>query len=191
MIVDNTQLKNNIAKDKRTIQELLKHHTESDVYPYATFSLFSRFVEFEQFIISSYISYALGETSTTGFKPHVEINFKNEETLRIFHKPIDRFVTIKGIKEIYKNMFGDGSSVKNPFETFFKLKHSDYEKFESIRNVIAHQSSESYEKFYNKCNNGAPCSLDDYLYKYNGTFSNYNMWLKFIEDITDTIISPI
>lgn len=191
MIVDNTAIKRNIANDKITIQELLKHHAEADVYPFATFSLFSRFVEFEQFIINSYINYALGEKSSSGFKPHVEVDFKNEETLRTFHKPIDKFITIKVIKEIYQHLFGDGTIEKNPFETLFKLKYSDYEKCELVRNVIAHQSRESYDKFYNKCNSGAPCTLDDYLYKYNGSFANYNAILQFIEDITDTIITPI
>ncbi len=191
MIVDNTRLKNNIANDKLTIQEMLKKHSESDVYPFATFSLFSRFVEFEQFIISSYINYALGEKSSTGFQPHVEIDFKNEKNLRTFHKPIDGFITIKTIKEIYTTLFGDGSIEKNPFDTLFKFKYGDYEKYEKIRNVIAHQSPEAYEKFFNKCNSGAPCTLEDFLFKYNGKFSNYNMVLDFIGDIADTIVTPI
>lgn len=191
MAVDNTQLKNNVLRDKLVIQEMLKNYTDTDVYPFATFSLFSRFVELEQFIINSYIKYALGEISLSGFKPCVEINFKDEETLRVFHKPIDKFITVKTIKETYTYMFGDGSLIKNPFESLFKINYGDYERLESIRNVIAHRSQEAYEKFFNKCTSGATCSIDDYLYKYNGAFTNYNKWLKFIVDITDAIITPI
>lgn len=191
MVVDNTQLKKNIEKDQLTIQELLKTHTDTDVYPYATFSLFSRFVDLEQFIISSYINYALGEMSLSGFKPHVEINYKNENTLRIFHKPIDKFITIKIIKDIYFYMFGDGSTTKNPFDTLFKINFHNYKCLESIRNVIAHQSPEAYKNFYDHCNSGAPCTLDDYLYKYGGHFTNYNRWMEFIKEISDMIVTPI
>ena len=53
-----------------------------------------------------------------------------EKYEKIFHKPIDKFITIKVIKEIYQHLFGDGTIEKNPFETLFKLKYSDYEKFE-------------------------------------------------------------
>ena len=191
MVVDNTQLKSNISNDKLMIQEMLESHVETDVYPFATFSLFSRFVEFEQFVISAYIQYALGEQSSSGFSPYIEIDFKNEENLKMFHKPIDKFVTIKTIKDLYTVMFGDGITVKNPFSSLFHNNYPDYEKLESIRNLIAHKSPEAYEKFYNKCNNRAPCTLDDYLFRYNGAFANYNMWLKFIENMSDLIISPI
>jgi len=188
MIVDNKPLLENIKKDKQYISDMLKTHSNDDVYPYAIYSFFSRFVEFERFIIDSYINYALGDKSINGYKPQVNVNFNDEETLKKFHKQIDKFVTIKAIKEVYVNMFGDK---KNPFSNLFETEYSKYEELEIVRNVIAHQSNEAYIRFYNKCNSSAPVTLNDFMFIYNGNFFNYNRLIKNIIDLSTTIVNPI
>lgn len=191
MSIDNTLLTSHIQQDINFIRTQLSFQTEQSLYPTATHSFFSRFVELEQFIIEAYIKYSLGESSVSGYSPIVNVRFPDEDTLRLFHKPIDKYVTVKSIKEVYKAMFGDGSTTINPFQNFFTIQYNDFEKLECVRNVIAHQSPEAYKKFYNKCTSGATCALEDYLFVYQGPFHNYYEALNTIKKISDLIVTPI
>lgn len=188
MIIDNTIFKRQILSDISYIANMLKTNVETDVYPIATHIFFSRYVELEKFIIDAYINYALGEKSNSGFQPSLNIDFKTKETLILFHKKIDGYMNIKAIEHGYKHLFA--TPPVNPFENFFTTQRAAFQKLTSIRNVIAHQSESAYSEFYNKCHSGAPCSLEDYLFVYQGKFSNFYDLMNTMIDISETITNP-
>lgn len=190
-MIDNTLLKNEINLSVSKIKSTLKTHQPQDVYSEALFTFFNAFVDLEQFIISSYIKYALGDSSIAGYTPVVKILFPNEAALRKFHHPIDRFITVKVIKELYNDMF-DNATAKNPFTNLFETTFfDDYVKMESVRNVIAHKSQEAYNNFYKRCNGNTHILLTDYLFVKNKTFDMFYNFMQTILDITESIVNPI
>lgn len=190
-MIDNSLLKNELKLSISKIKATLKTHQPIDVFSEAQFAFFNAFVDLEQFIITAYIGYALGEVSIAGYKPTVKIIFPNEIALRKFHHPIDKFITVKIIKELYNDMF-DNTVSKNPFANLFETTlYDDYLKMESVRNVIAHKSQEAYSNFYKKCNGNTHILLTNYLFVKNKTFDVFYKFMQKILDISDSIVNPI
>lgn len=188
-MIDNTQLKNQIDEDISMIKNMLKTIQEESVYLTAKFILLSRYADLEKFLIDAYCQYLMGESSITGFKPEPKIIFKDKETFDKFHSKMYDHVDLKLINKVYMVSFektnGDN---KIPFYSIYNTKNLEFKKLTSIRNLIAHRSESAQAEFEKECALGAPLDLDEYLFKYNGSFYNFYENMNLMKELSNMMV---
>ncbi len=189
--MDNQELINEI-ENWQTI--LSSNHFNAQIIELAFFKIF---VKFEKLLTTSFIHYAIGKRSILNFKPKRKLGFKNIKHLEnILTSPYSTFIDYpKILVKKAENIFDDN---QNPFDVLFSdAKFADnYRKMQIIRNHIAHESPESFVKFYNKVLNSygirEQISVSDFLNKpmKNGN-SYYSFYITIIRDYSKILLDPM
>lgn len=156
-------------------------------------ALFKIWIQFEMFCSELFANYCLGISSETGYQPPLNINFHSEELLNVFLRErgknyIDYFAKIELSKHIFKN---------NPFDIL--LVDQKYktvcDQIKSIRNYIAHESTEAKNKYINLCFSGNPKQFlepNDYLLKKEAStkLSYYAYYTQCLVEISGLLVNP-
>lgn len=149
-------------------------------------SFFKIFVQFEQFMISSFIHYATGNKSNKNYIPDRKLKFNSlphlEGVLVIESK---RYLIEKpeSIEQLSKHIFKDDD---NPFEKIFNdsIFSDNIVNMRIIRNYIAHGGDESLKKYKKTiCNNQQFIKPFEYLLKKkkNSSQTNYDLFISLIQ----------
>lgn len=158
-------------------------------------ALLKIWIQFEKFISELFVLYATGDTSESGFKPNLKLQFQSEEQLNVFlkegHKTYIEFPT--QIKKLSKHIFDN-----NPFDTAIFLDVNNWKAYNeiiAIRNYIVHESGESKEKYLKTCfaNNEVNFKEpNDFLQskKKQSNNTNYTYYIDSIRAMCSILISP-
>jgi hypothetical protein len=115
-------------------------------------AFFKIFVKFEKFLADSFIIYAIGGASKTGFVPQRKLPFVDEAHLRNVIMADDKKYSdlpIERVKILSENIFENG---QNPF--FRTLSDSvftpNFKEMQLVRHFIAHESDESQKRYIDR-----------------------------------------
>ncbi len=156
-------------------------------------SFFKIYVKFEVFLADMFKSYCIGTVNSNGYCPQRKLAFANEEQLDAVLKGDKQYVDyLKKIESLSKHIFID-----NPFNVIFDVAdNSTYlNQMMALRNYIAHESSESRNKYIKTClPNQAFVEPCDFLMSRNrrNAKSYYTIYIDKIIEISDLILeNPI
>ncbi len=148
-------------------------------------SFFKIYIKFEQFLISSFIHYAIGGASFNNYYPKRKLqftSFSHLEGITIYESKKYLVEKPESINQLSKHIF-DGDD--NPFESMFSdARFNDaLGPMRILRNFIAHGSQESLQKYCKLCNENTFIEPFQYLLKKNKTtgISNYTNYVQLIE----------
>jgi ribosomal protein S18 len=160
------------------------------------FAFLEIFIEFENFLMNSFIEYSLGNSSEKGFFPSLRINFSDKEHLEGLLKCNKQFIDyIKKIEEVKKYIFEENTC---PFTKIFATAEftTYFKQMQIIRNFITHQSEESKRKYVDKVLN--PNGINDFIkadtfLKRNNRRINityYSRYIDMFKFYSDIICNP-
>ena len=142
-------------------------------------AFFKIFVKFETFLTNSFVKYAIGEPSKSGYTPLRKLSFINEIQLR-------EVVTVESQKKYFDllkerieilaiNIFQDNEN--NPFFLSFNDAQfsTNFENMRLVRHFIAHESDESKQKYVDKVLKGFNKSTFISLKDFFQIKQNFNM----------------
>lgn len=116
------------------------------VHQVVELAFISGFLAWERFIEQSFILYTLGKSTPNGYSPHCYISPRNRKHALRFAKGDKRFPLWNDydfIVDRSNHFFRNGS----PYVSTFRLIRSRLLAMKTIRNAIAHSSTDSQEKF--------------------------------------------
>ena len=154
-------------------------------------SFFKIYVKFEQFISNIFKNYCIGIPSSKAYCPERKLNFIDEEHLRAILKGDKKYIDyIKKIETLSPHIF-----INNPFNIIFSVaeNNSIFDEMIALRNYIAHESSESKQKYIKTClGNGEFIEPGQFLTKINRRTSTsyYTIYVNKIIEISDLILDP-
>lgn len=116
-------------------------------------ALLKIWIQFEKFLAELFVSYAIGESSESGYYPELKLQFCDEGQLTAFLREGNKKYVeyISQIEKLSKHIF-----VNDPFQIIF-LDSENKEAFNQIRvlrNYIAHESGEAKLKLIRYCFGG-------------------------------------
>lgn len=158
-------------------------------------ALFKIYIQFEKFIGELFVNYIIGNSSESGYKPELKIQFENEEHANVFLRPFsEKYIDYpKQIERLSSHIFKT-----DPFFILFSDAHyaGIYKQVISIRNFIAHESTESKKKYIQACFGGEEDKFlnpDDYLksIKKGTAVSYYTFFINALIEMADLLDSPM
>lgn len=157
--------------------------------PQYDIALFKIWIQMEVFCADIFIDYCLGIPSENNYTAPRLVSFQSEEQLSVFlregsKKYIDYFAMIE---KLSKHIFQT-----NPFEviTIDATYSKVCKEIKSIRNFVAHESSESEKKYRNECLSGGRfIDPNTYLLRKRGSESIYTYYINSLVTIVDALIT--
>lgn len=152
-------------------------------------SFFKIYVKFEVFLSEMFKSYCIGTVNSNGYCPQRKLAFVDEEQLEAVLKGDKQYVDyLKKIESLSKHIFID-----NPFNVIFDVAdNATYiNQMMALRNYIAHESSESRNKYVKTClSNQSFVEPRDFLMMKNkkNSKSHYTIYIDKILEISDLIL---
>lgn len=163
---------------------------------YIHMALLEIFIEFEKFLTSAFIEYALGGQGKDNFSPTLRLSFQDEEHLKGLLKCDKTYIDyVKKIKEIRGFVFEENTC---PFNKVFSTADfsTHFSQTQLLRNFIAHQSEESKYKYTHRVlkNQGINTFIkaDTFLkrIKRNTTTSYYSIYIENMKFNSEIICNP-
>ena len=152
-------------------------------------SFFKIYVKFEVFLSEMFKSYCVGTINSKGYCPQRKLAFVDVEQLDAVLKGDKQYVDyLKKIESLSKHIFID-----NPFNVIFDVAdNATYiNQMMALRNYIAHESSESRNKYVQTClSNKTFVEPRDFLMMKNkkNSKSYYTIYINKILQISDLIL---
>jgi len=175
------------------IQEWEEELTINDKHIH--FALLEIFIEFEKFLTSSFVGYALGDTGKDSFQPTKRVAFDDKIHLEGFLKCEKPFIDyVKKIENIKKYIFLEATC---PFNKIFSTSEftSAFKQIQTLRNLIAHQSEESKNKYISNVLGaygiGNSIKVDTFLKKIKGNrCTYYSFYIDILRFHSEVICNP-
>jgi len=186
-MVNNNDLISKIAEWRGELSSNEKH---------IHFAFLENFIEFEKFLTSSFLKYALGEEGKDAYKPIRRVEFSDKEHFEGLLKCEKKYIDyVKKIQEVKKFIFNEQNC---PFNKVFSSAEfmSRFKQMQYIRNYVAHQSEESRNQYIKKVLEPSGVStfikVDTFLKRINRqrSISNYAIYIEALEFHSEIICNP-
>jgi len=186
-MIENSDLLNKIEEWKNELINNEKH---------IHFAFLESFIEFEIFLTTSFVKYALGKKSKDNFKPICRIEFTDKEHIEGLLKCDKKYIDyLKKIQEIREYIFIEN---KCPFNKVFSSSEfmTYFKRMQYLRNYIAHKSEESKSQYIKHVLEPSGITtfikVDTFLRKINRkkNITNYSIYIEILKFHSEIICNP-